>query len=65
MTEWEILACAAEMRTQHGADAVMQAAMRIDAMFKDKDRAGHWAWCRILMRITMLGPATDEHATKH
>ena len=65
MTEWEIWACAAAMRKQHGDDASIQAAMRIDAMREADDRAGHWVWCRILTRITTLGPATDEHATKH
>ena len=65
MTDWEIWACAAEMRKQHGNDAPVHAAMRVDAMREAKDRAGHWLWCRILTRITSLGPTTDAQATTH
>ncbi len=53
------------MRKQFGDDAPVQAAMRVDAMMAADDRAGHWVWCRILTRITTLGPATEEGATKH
>jgi len=65
VTDWEIWACAAEMRKQHGDDAPVQAAMRIDAMFEADERDGYWTWCQILTRITTLGPATDANATKH
>ena len=65
MTEWELWACAAEMRKQHGADAPLQAAIRADAMLEADDRAGYAIWAQILTYIAKLGPILDEGATCH
>lgn len=65
MTDWEIWACANEMRKQFGDDAPVQAAVRVDAMLEAEDREGYWVWVQILTRICKLGPDPDPNATRH
>ena len=65
MTDWELWACANEMRRQFGNDAQIEAAKRCDAMFEADDRQGYATWAQILTYISKLGPVVDPHATKH
>lgn len=65
MTDWEIWACAAEMRKQHGGNAPVQSAMRADAMLEADDREGYAVWLSVLTRICKLGPNADAGATRH
>jgi hypothetical protein len=63
MTDWELWACANQLRKQHGNDALEVAAKRLDAMLEADDREGYWVWCQILTRISKLGPVVPEGTT--
>jgi len=65
MTDWELWACANQLRKQHGNDALEVAAKRLDAMLEADDRDGYWVWCQILTRISKLGPVVPEDTTAH
>ena len=52
MTDWELWACANQLRKQHGNDAL-----------EADDREGYWVWCEILTRISKLGPVVPEGTT--
>jgi hypothetical protein len=54
ISEWELWACANEMIRQHGNDAAIHAAMRLDALFEKGDQAGVVTWRLILARINEL-----------
>lgn len=54
MTRWEIRACADRIREQFGADAQIEVTKRVEAMRAADDRAGHWLWARILIRLSLL-----------
>ncbi len=65
MNGWEIRECADQMLAQFGEDAQIEVAMRVEAMQKADDRAGHWVWARILIRLSFLGPLGDINGTMH
>lgn len=51
LSDWELWACARQQVDQHGADALVHAAMRSDALLAEGDLAGHRAWRGIVDRI--------------
>jgi hypothetical protein len=65
MTDWELWACANQLRNQHGNDALEVAANRLDAMLEADDREGYWVWCQILTRISKLGSVVPLGTTAH
>ena len=65
MSDWELWACANQLRRQHGNDALEVAGKRLDAMLEADDREGYWVWCQILTRISKLGPVVPEGTTAH
>ncbi len=66
MTDWEIWACAAKLRAEHGElGGSIQAAMRADAMLEQNDHAGYYVWTRIMVCIPELGRLADADETQH
>ena len=62
LTDWELWACANEAIRQHGADAVIHAAMRADALLESGDLDGVAIWRLIISRIeTLLAPPAATH----
>ena len=53
------------MREQHGSDASIVAAMRVDAMLEANDHAGYAVWARIFAYIAKLGPIIEAGTTRH
>ena len=54
LTDWELWAVANEAIRQHGADAPIHAAMRVDKLGAAGDLDGERAWLAILRRIDEL-----------
>jgi hypothetical protein len=54
VTEWELWASANHMVQQHGPDAPIHAAMRLDALIEQGDHEGAATWRMILNRIDQL-----------
>ncbi|MFZ4745860.1 MAG: DUF6961 family protein [Sphingomonas sp.] len=65
MTDWELWACAHQMRKQHGNEALTKAAERLDALYEADDREGYGIWCQIVTRIAKLGPMIEDGTTCH
>lgn len=54
LTDWKLWACASETLRQHGADAKIFAAMRIDRLEASGYFKGAKAWREIIRRIDEL-----------
>ena len=54
LSDWELWACAKQQIDQHGAEALIAASMRADALLAAGDMAGHSTWLSILDRIGQL-----------
>lgn len=61
LTDWELWACANHYVANHGEDAPIFAALRVDALLADDDHDGANNFLAILRRIhILLGEATGE-----
>ena len=66
MAEWEIWACAAKLRAEHGdLDGSVQAAMRADALLEAGDIEGYGVWIRIMGCIPKLAKLERDDETLH
>lgn len=66
MTDWELWACAAELRERYGEmDASIHAAQRADAMLEADDGAGYRVWITIMVYVAKLGRTVEPGATRH
>lgn len=54
LSDWELWACAAEMRRQHGERASLKAAERIEGLRRAGDLEGVTAWREIERRLGMM-----------
>ena len=54
LSDWELWACARQQIGQHGADAELGAARRVDELLAVGDLDGHRTWVAILDRISQL-----------
>jgi hypothetical protein len=60
LSDWELWACARQQIVQHGDDAVVQAAMRSDALLAEGDLDGHRVWLAIVGCIHGLSSVTPD-----
>ena len=60
LSDWELWACAKQQIDQHGAEAVIAASMRADALLVAGDMAGHSTWLSILDRVRQLSHVRDD-----
>ena len=65
MTDWELWACANQLRVQHGVGAFTVIGERLAAMEQADDRNGYWVWCQIAVRVAKLGPRVDPDMTRN
>lgn len=65
ISDKELWQCARQQLDQHGDDAMVVAALKMDAMFAANDRAGYATWAGIALRIAKLGPETTSIETRH
>ena len=66
VTDWEIWACAAKLRAEHGdLDGSIKAAMRADALLEAGDVEGYGVWIRIMGCIPKLAKLERNDETLH
>jgi len=65
VSDKELWQCARQQLDQHGDDAMVAAAMKMDAMLEAGDRAGYATWAGIALRIAKLGPQMSGDETRH
>ena len=59
ISDKELWQCARQQLTQHGDDALVAAALKMDVMFEADDHAGYATWAGIAFRIAKLGPQAE------
>ena len=59
LSDWELWACAKQQIDQYGAEAMIAASMRADALLAGGDMAGQSTWLAILDRIRQLSQAGE------
>jgi len=57
--------CARQQLAQHGDDAMVATAMKMDAMLEAGGHAGYATWAGIALRSAKLGPQVDAGETRH
>ncbi len=65
ISDKELWQCARHQLDQHGDDAMVVAALKMEALLEVDDRAGYATWAGILLRIAKLGPTGREDAVFH
>ena len=65
ISDKELWQCARQQLDQHGDDAMVVAALKMDALLEVDDQAGYATWAGILLRIAKLGPGGREGAVFH
>lgn len=65
ISDKELWQCARQQLDQHGDDAMVMAALRMDAMLAADDRPGYATWAGIALRIAKLGPNVTGTETQH
>lgn len=65
VSDKELWQCARQQLDQHGDNAMVMAALKMDAMLAADDRAGYETWAGIALRIAKLGPDVIEAETRH
>ncbi len=65
ISDRELWQCARQQLSQHGDDAMVAAALKMDAMLEAGDHAGYATWAGIVLRIAKLGPQVDDGETRH
>ena len=65
ISDTELWQCARQQLSQHGDDAMVAAALKMDAMLAAGDHAGYATWAGIALRIAKLGPQSSGDETRH
>ena len=65
ISDKELWQCARQQLDQHGDDAMVMAALKMDVMLAADDRAGYATWAGIALRIAKLSPNVTEAETRH
>jgi hypothetical protein len=65
VTDWELWACANQVRAQHGEGAFAVIGERLAAMEQAGDKEGYRVWSEIAVRVAKLGPVVDPDITRH
>ena len=65
ISDKELWQCARQQLSQHGDDAMVAAAMKMDAMLEAGDHAGYATWAGIALRIAKLGAQVNDRETRH
>ena len=65
LSDKELWQCARQQLDQHGDDAMVFAALKMDALLEVDDQAGYATWAGILLRTAKLGPGGREGSVVH
>lgn len=65
ISDKELWQCARHQLDQHGDDAMIVAALKMDMLLEADDRSGYATWAGILLRLAELGPGRREGAVFH
>ncbi len=65
ITDKDLWQRARQQLAQHGDDAMVATAMKMDAMLEAGGHAGYATWAGIALRSAKLGPQADAGETRH